>query len=161
MSRLTARRSSHGEKSKNIRRKKPRKSLLGDVVLIRESPGGIDSQLHRFADLHEPGLLRDESDEETGTGKELVIHAIHATSNRRNEPLLYINCAALPETLVDSELFGHRKGAFTGAISDRPGKFEVADGGTLFLDEIGELPLDVQPKLDTISKSVFFSSATI
>ena len=84
---------------------------------------------------------------ETGVGKELVIHAIHGTSKRRGEPLLYVNCAALPESLVDSELFGHVKGSFTGATSDRPGKFEVADGGTLFLDEIGELPLAVQPKL--------------
>jgi anaerobic nitric oxide reductase transcription regulator len=84
---------------------------------------------------------------ETGTGKELVVHAIHAGSKRRTEPLLYVNCAALPESLVDSELFGHVKGSFTGATADRSGKFEVADGGTLFLDEIGELPLAVQPKL--------------
>jgi anaerobic nitric oxide reductase transcription regulator len=84
---------------------------------------------------------------ETGVGKELVINAIHGTSKRRNEPLLYVNCAALPESLVDSELFGHVKGSFTGATTDRPGKFEVADGGTIFLDEIGELPLAVQPKL--------------
>ncbi len=84
---------------------------------------------------------------ETGVGKELVARAIHALSDRRDEPLLYVNCAALPEALADSELFGHRRGAFTGATSDRPGKFEVADGGTLFLDEIGELPLAIQPKL--------------
>jgi len=84
---------------------------------------------------------------ETGTGKELVIHAIHATSKRRTEPLLYVNCAALPESLVDSELFGHVKGSFTGAIADRPGKFEVASGGTLFLDEIGDLPMAAQPRL--------------
>jgi anaerobic nitric oxide reductase transcription regulator len=84
---------------------------------------------------------------ETGVGKELVVREIHAASHRRDEPLLYVNCAALPETLADSELFGHRKGAFTGAAEDRPGKFEVANGGTLFLDEIGELPLAIQPKL--------------
>jgi anaerobic nitric oxide reductase transcription regulator len=84
---------------------------------------------------------------ETGTGKELVVREIHAASGRSEEPLLYVNCAALPETLADSELFGHRRGAFTGATEDRPGKFEVADGGTLFLDEIGELPLSIQPKL--------------
>jgi anaerobic nitric oxide reductase transcription regulator len=84
---------------------------------------------------------------ETGVGKELVIRAIHAASERRDMPLLYLNCAALPETLADSELFGHTKGAFTGANRDRAGKFEVADGGTLFLDEIGELPLSIQPKL--------------
>jgi anaerobic nitric oxide reductase transcription regulator len=84
---------------------------------------------------------------ETGTGKELVARATHAASARRNEPLIHVNCAALPETLAEAELFGHVRGAFTGAASDRPGKFEVADGGTLFLDEIGELPLTVQPKL--------------
>jgi anaerobic nitric oxide reductase transcription regulator len=84
---------------------------------------------------------------ETGVGKELVARGIHAASNRRGQPLIYVNCAALPESLAESELFGHLRGAFTGANADRPGKFEVADGGTLFLDEIGELPLVVQPKL--------------
>ena len=84
---------------------------------------------------------------ETGTGKELVARGIHDASPRREEAMIYVNCAALPETLADSELFGHVKGAFSGATSDRPGKFEVADGGTLFLDEIGELPFSVQPKL--------------
>jgi anaerobic nitric oxide reductase transcription regulator len=84
---------------------------------------------------------------ETGVGKELVVRAIHEASTRRSAPLFYLNCAALPETLADSELFGHVRGAFTSANRDRAGKFEVADGATLFLDEIGELPLPVQPKL--------------
>jgi len=84
---------------------------------------------------------------ETGVGKELVVRALHAASLRREAPLLYLNCAALPEGLAESELFGHVRGAFTGALADRPGKFELADGGTLFLDEIGELPPAVQPKL--------------
>lgn len=83
----------------------------------------------------------------TGTGKELAVRTLHARSARRDQPLVYVNCAALPEAIAESELFGHKKGAFTGAVEDRMGKFELADGGTLFLDEIGELPLSLQPKL--------------
>jgi PAS domain S-box-containing protein len=84
---------------------------------------------------------------ETGTGKELIARAVHANSRRRDKPLIKINCAALPAGLVESELFGHEKGAFTGAIARRIGRFELADGGTIFLDEIGELPLETQAKL--------------
>ena len=84
---------------------------------------------------------------ETGTGKELVVKAIHEMSDRADNPLVYLNCAALPESVAESELFGHVKGAFTGAISHRSGKFEMADNGTLFLDEIGELSLSLQAKL--------------
>ncbi|QYK02003.1 nitric oxide reductase transcriptional regulator NorR [Shewanella psychrotolerans] len=84
---------------------------------------------------------------ETGTGKELIANAIHQGSLRANQPLIYLNCAALPESVAESELFGHVKGAFTGAISNRSGKFEMADKGSLFLDEIGELPLTLQAKL--------------
>jgi anaerobic nitric oxide reductase transcription regulator len=84
---------------------------------------------------------------ETGAGKEMVARAIHAASKRREHPLLYLNCATLPQSLVESELFGHVRGAFTGAVADRAGKLELADEATLFLDEIGELPLDIQPRL--------------
>ena len=84
---------------------------------------------------------------ESGTGKELIARAIHSASKRHKNPLIKVNCAALPAGLIESELFGHEKGAFTGAIAKRIGRFELADGGTLFLDEIGEIPLDVQVKL--------------
>ena len=84
---------------------------------------------------------------ETGTGKELLARAIHNLSDRKDFPLIKVNCAAIPQELIESELFGHKKGSFTGAIADKIGKIELADGGTLFLDEIGELPLTMQPKL--------------
>ncbi|MEE2751628.1 MAG: sigma-54 dependent transcriptional regulator [Myxococcota bacterium] len=84
---------------------------------------------------------------ESGTGKELVARALHTNSSRKDEPFISVNCGAIPDTLFESELFGHEKGAFTGAIGSRPGRFELADGGTLFLDEVGELPLDMQVKL--------------
>jgi formate hydrogenlyase transcriptional activator len=84
---------------------------------------------------------------ETGTGKELIARAIHSLSLRKNRPLVKVNCAALPPNLIESELFGHEKGAFTGAVCQRKGRFELADGGTIFLDEISELSLDLQVKL--------------
>ncbi|QFZ54974.1 PAS domain S-box protein [Oceanihabitans sp. IOP_32] len=84
---------------------------------------------------------------ESGTGKELLATAVHANSSRKNRPLIKINCATLPKELIESELFGHKKGAFTGAVADKVGKFTLADGGSIFLDEIGEMPIDLQSKL--------------
>jgi len=84
---------------------------------------------------------------ETGVGKELIARAIHSASQRKSHPFVKVNCAAIPDTLLESELFGHEKGAFTGAVTNKPGRFEIAHQGTLFLDEIGEIPLHLQTKL--------------
>ncbi len=94
---------------------------------------------------------------ETGTGKELIAHAIHQASNRSNSVIVPVDCGAIPETLFESELFGYEKGAFTGAVSSRPGKFELAEGGTLFLDEVANMPLSCQTKLlRAIQEKSFF-----
>lgn len=84
---------------------------------------------------------------ETGTGKEVVAKALHRLSSRSNKPFVVLNCAAIPESLLEAELFGHTRGAFTGAVQSRTGRIEAADGGTLFLDEIGEMPLALQAKM--------------
>lgn len=84
---------------------------------------------------------------ESGTGKELIAKAIHSNSDRSNKPFVKVNCASIPENLLESELFGHEKGAFTGAIQSKPGKFAIADTGTIFLDEIGDMPVSMQVKL--------------
>lgn len=115
------------------------KELLGRSPVIQR----IWQEIRMVADSDLTVLVMGE----TGVGKELVVRGIHEASSRCNAPLLYLNCAALPETLAESELFGHTKGAFTGAQQERTGKFELARGGTLFLDEIGELSLSTQPKL--------------
>lgn len=113
--------------------------ILGQSPAISELLG----ELAVVADSELPVLLLGE----TGVGKELFAHWLHQHSRRRDKPLVHVNCAALPESLAESELFGHVKGAFSGATSERPGRFEAANGGTLFLDEVGELPLAVQAKL--------------
>ena len=117
----------------------------GRDAMIGDSPGvrRVREQIAQVAPTDSTVLIEGE----TGSGKELVARAIHAASRRGDRPLIALNCAALPRDLVESELFGHEKGAFTGAAQQRRGRFELADGGTLFLDEVGELPLEVQAKL--------------
>jgi DNA-binding NtrC family response regulator len=113
--------------------------IIGESDAIKRAV----SETQRVATTEATVLLLGES----GTGKELFARAVHHLSARRDQPFVAINCAAIPETLIESELFGHERGAFTGANERRPGKFELATGGTVFLDEIGELPLAVQGKL--------------
>jgi len=113
--------------------------ILGNSLAVRR----LAEEIRTVAASDLPVLVTGE----TGVGKELVARQIHDLSPRREEAMIQVNCAALPESVAESELFGHVKGAFTGAVRDRAGKFEIAAGGTLFLDEIGELPLPLQPKL--------------
>lgn len=114
-------------------------SLIGDSPSFRRVLQAIDSVRESNATI----LLTGES----GTGKEMVARAIHKHGNRADKPFVAVNCAAIPEGLLESEMFGHRKGAFTGAVTDRIGRFQQADKGTLFLDEIGEMPLALQAKI--------------
>jgi transcriptional regulator with GAF, ATPase, and Fis domain len=113
--------------------------MVGDSAALAR----VRSRIEQVAPTDSTVLIQGE----TGTGKELAAHAIHAASARRKRALVTVNCAALPRELVESELFGHEKGAFTGALQQRRGRFELAEGGTLFLDEVGELPLEAQAKL--------------
>ena len=106
--------------------------IVGDAPALRE----VLQKVEQVAPTHSTVLLRGE----TGTGKELVAHAIHINSPREPKPFVRVNCAALAAGVLESELFGHEKGAFTGAVARRPGRFELADGGTLFLDECGDIP---------------------
>src|SRR3954447_14221858 len=113
--------------------------------IIGKSPGLTDlyAVLERVADTPTTVLITGES----GTGKELVARALHDHSSRKDKPFIKVNCAAIPKELIESELFGYERGAFTGAVSSKPGRFELANGGTLFLDEIGEIPVEMQVKL--------------
>ncbi len=113
--------------------------------IIGQSPGILEvySVLDRVADTPTTVLITGES----GTGKELVARALHENSSRREKPFIKVNCAAIPKDLMESELFGYERGAFTGAVGSKPGRFELASGGTLFLDEIGSIPVEMQVKL--------------
>jgi two-component system response regulator AtoC len=114
-------------------------AIVGDSPALHQ----VLTKVEQVAQTQATVLLRGE----TGTGKEMVARAIHINSARESRPFVRVNCAALAPGVLESELFGHEKGAFTGAVARRPGRFELADGGTLFLDEVGDLPLDVQVKL--------------
>ncbi|HTB15021.1 MAG TPA: sigma 54-interacting transcriptional regulator [Bryobacteraceae bacterium] len=116
---------------------------FSDLIGSSTSFQAVLEQINMVAPVDSAVLLRGE----TGTGKEVIAQAIHEASPRRNNNFVAINCAAIPAALLESELFGHERGAFTGAISQRVGRFQSADRGTIFLDEIGDLPLELQPKL--------------
>ena len=130
-------------------RRAPRAQLArsgpGRFGLVGQSPTleQLFAVIEKVADTPSTVLISGES----GTGKELVARALHAGSSRKDGPFIKINCAAIPKTLVESELFGYEKGAFTGAVGSKPGRFELADAGTLFLDEVGEIPSEMQVKL--------------
>src|SRR5262249_1289380 len=113
--------------------------LIGESSAIKQIYGVVE----KVANTPSTVLITGES----GTGKELIARALHENSSRHGGPFIKINCAAIPKTLMESELFGYEKGAFTGAVGAKPGRFELAHGGTLFLDEIGEIPIDMQVKL--------------
>lgn len=132
-------------KVENLYLKEELEKVSGFEEIITNSPKYriILQQISQVAPTDATVLINGE----TGTGKELIARAVHRLSNRHQHPMVKVNCAAIPEHLIESELFGHERGAFTGAISKKMGRFEVADRGTIFLDEIGELPMSLQPKL--------------
>jgi DNA-binding NtrC family response regulator len=125
-----------------LRRSVREKTGLEDLIGVSPSMKDVFDRIESVAKTDVPVLVHGES----GTGKELVANAIHTLGLRKDKPFVKINCAAIPESLFESELFGHEKGAFTGAGETRKGKFEFADGGTIFFDEVGDIPLSLQPK---------------
>jgi len=129
----------HESARRNARGEHGRPSLVGESPQMQEVLRVID----KVADTPSTVLITGES----GTGKELIATALHEGSSRHDKPFIRINCAAIPRDLIESELFGYERGAFTGAVTSKPGRFELADGGTLFLDEIGEIPVEMQVKL--------------
>jgi Nif-specific regulatory protein len=131
------------EEKENLKRQLKGKYKVENIIGQSDSMQEVFEAIHRVAPSRANVLLRGES----GTGKELVAKAIHYMSPRAKEPFIKFNCASIPEGLLESELFGHEKGAFTGAMAVRKGRFELADRGTIFLDEIGDLPLTLQPKI--------------
>jgi formate hydrogenlyase transcriptional activator len=133
----------HGDERSNGRPERGESSFLDTIVGRRGSLRAILSQVKAVAGTNTTVLITGE----TGTGKEVIARAIHELSPRRNRNLVKVNCAAMPAGLLESELFGHERGAFTGAINSHVGRFALADRGTLFLDEIGDMPLELQPKL--------------
>jgi DNA-binding NtrC family response regulator len=132
-------------RQENVQLKEVLKSEFAEDPILGESPAmqKVFEQVEQVASTDSTVLITGE----TGTGKEMIACVIHALSSRKNKVMVKVNCAALPPTLIESELFGHEKGAFTGALSRKIGRFELAHGGTLFLDEIGDLPPDLQAKL--------------
>jgi DNA-binding NtrC family response regulator len=143
-----------GEIVRAARRLIERRRLQERTGIIGESPGiqEVLVKIEQIAPVTSTVLIEGES----GTGKELVAQAIHQLSPRRDQPFIAVNCSALPETLLESELFGHEKGSFTGAAERRLGRFELADQGTIFLDEVGEMPLATQVKLLRVLESRSF-----
>ncbi len=131
------------EENKRLKSELSEKSDFRTMVGSSREMEKVFEVIRKVADTEAAVLVTGES----GTGKELVARSIHAKSSRRDAPFVAINCAAIPRDLLESELFGHVKGAFTGAVRDKDGKFQLAEGGTLFLDEVGELPVELQPKL--------------
>ena len=136
---------SHRLKQENVRLKRELRSKhqFSNIIGRSEAMLAVFTLVETIAKTNSTVLITGES----GTGKDMVARAVHYNSLRRDYPFVALNCGAVPETLLESELFGHMRGAFTGATSSKPGRFELANGGTLFLDEIGEIPVEMQVKL--------------